>query len=390
LQRAGGASTGGPAERLFRPQVERLVAERHLGRVYVDGDMDPSEVMSSVLLRHGLDVFWLDDYRTPEFAAAAAGDPPSFYLTMADDTDSARFLRQEFGAQQTMAFPLPGEGITIRGYVLQPADVQGALDKLLTEKLDLQAANGLVLTSFHADGRLSAGQPLQAALSWTWPGGTRPAQRYTAFAHLVDASGKEIARSDNPVQPTQDWAPGQTVVQWFDLQVPAGTPPGRYSLDLGFYGNNIERQQLTNRSGHVVGGSLTLGPFVVPPPAAASPLAPAEAQLGDGIELLSHQASASAGKLDLTLTWGATARPSEDYTVFVHVLDASGKVVAQSDSQPRGGDFPTSVWLPGDAITDRYSLALPPGRYTVEVGMYYLPTLERLGGGPVTFGAEGG
>jgi len=102
-------------------------------------------------------------------------------------------------------------------------------------------------------------------------------------------------------------------------------------------------------------------------------------QLGDGIALQQHRLSAAAGKLTVDLTWAATARPSKDYTVFIHVLDGSGRILAQTDSQPRSGDFPTSVWVPGDQFTDSRSLQLPPGHYTVEVGMYDLASGQRLG-----------
>jgi hypothetical protein len=363
-------------------RVQHLAAQQGIGRVYVDGDMDPSEVMSSVLLRHGMDVFWLDDYRTPEFAAARAGDPPSLYLTMADDTDTSQFLRQQFGQRQTLAVPLPGEGVTIRGYELSPPEVRAALDELLDQKLGLNVANGLVLDGFYGARRLAPGQPLRAALSWEWPGGTRPQERYTVYAHLVDGSGKAITGADYPLQPTQDWAAGQEVVQWFDLPVPAGTAPGRYRLEAGFYGNDVRRQQISG-----VGDELPLGPFVVPPPQASAPPGPPKAELGDGVALAAHQALISSGELRLMLTWLARAQPSKDYTVFVHVLDGAGQVVAQADSQPRGGDFPTSVWQPGDVIEDSYRLSVPPGHYTVEAGMYYLPTLERLGQ-PVSFAVD--
>ncbi|MFI5267303.1 MAG: ArnT family glycosyltransferase [Chloroflexota bacterium] len=368
------------------PQVEQLAAERHLARIYVDGDMDPSEVVSSVLSRAGLSVFWFDDYRTPEFAVPPAADPPALYVTMADDTDTARFLRQTFASRQVLAFPLPGEGVTIRGYQLAPADVRQALGQLLTEKLNLKAANGIALNSFHGDRRLQLGNTLQAALSWTWPGGVRPDKlRYALFAHLVDGRGNVVAETDNPLLPSVDWRAGEQVVQWLDLPVPTNIVPGRYVLDVGIYGQDgVVRQELTDASGKSIGGSLTLGPFVVPPPPPDPSASPVEAQLGDGIQLLAHGVTTSPGQLHVDLTWAASAQPSKDYTVFVHVLDASGKVVAQADSQPRGGDFPTSVWQAGDRIDDSYALQAPPGRYTVEAGMYDLPTLQRLGD-PVRF-----
>jgi 4-amino-4-deoxy-L-arabinose transferase-like glycosyltransferase len=365
-------------------RVERLAAEEHVGRVYVDGSMDPSEVMSSVLIRGGLDVFWLDDYRTPEFAAPAEGSPDSLYVTMADDTDTSGLLRGSFAGRQRLAVPLPGEGVTIRAYDVPTADIRAALDRLLPEHLDVRVANGMQLLRFSGDRRLAPGRVLRAALAWTWPGGSRPPDttHYAIFGHLLDGSGVVVAEVDHPLQLPVDWKAGQEVVQWLDLPVPARAEPGHYVLDLGVYDQDagVARQRLTDTAGKDLGSSLALGPFVVPPPPEASAIESVpEATLGDGIELASHSVSRPRGQLQVDLVWQAKARPSRDYTVFVHVLDAAGEVVSQADSQPRGGDFPTSIWLPGDSVADSYTLAVPAGRYTVEVGMYYLPTLERLG-----------
>ncbi len=363
------------------PQVERLAAERRLGRVYVDGDMDPSEVMASVLTRGGLNVLWLDDYRTPEFAAPPESDPPALYLTMADDTDTARFLRDRFATRQALAFPLPGEGVAIRGYELSPPEVRQALAAVLTEPLDVRVANGTLLQGFGGDRRLQPGGILRAALGWTWPGNAAPDKlRYAVFAHLADARGGVVSETDNPLVPSVDWLPGEQIVQWLDLAVPATLAPGRYMLDVGIYAQDgVVRQELTDASGKALGSSLTLGPFVAPPPPPPATGAP-ELVLGDGIALLSHQVDAGAGRVTLNLTWAATVRPSRDYTVFVHLLDGAGRVAAQADSQPRGGDFPTSAWRPGDRVADSYTLTAPPGQYTLEAGMYDLATLQRLDG----------
>jgi hypothetical protein len=44
--------------------------------------------------------------------------------------------------------------------------------------------------------------------------------------------------------------------------------------------------------------------------------------------------------------------------------------------------LPTTCWRPGEFVTDPYDIPLdsdtPPGDYILEVGMYYLPTGERL------------
>jgi hypothetical protein len=83
------------------------------------------------------------------------------------------------------------------------------------------------------------------------------------------------------------------------------------------------------------------------------------------------------------LQWHALAQPAADYTVFVHALDSSGKVIAQADGPPLGGDFPSGTWLPGETVLDHHALSLPPGTYTLEVGLYELVTLQRLPGEPL-------
>ena len=65
----------------------------------------------------------------------------------------------------------------------------------------------------------------------------------------------------------------------------------------------------------------------------------------------------------------------------MHILDENGVLVAQLDRLP--GGYPTSDWQPGELIRDQYAIpipgTLPSGRYTLETGFYYLPTLEPLG-----------
>jgi hypothetical protein len=90
----------------------------------------------------------------------------------------------------------------------------------------------------------------------------------------------------------------------------------------------------------------------------------------------------AGGTLRLTLYWQALAEMDRRYTVFVHLLDADNRIVAQMDSEPLGGAHPTTEWQLGEIVRDSYGLLIapdtPPGEYLLEVGMYYLPTLERL------------
>lgn len=83
----------------------------------------------------------------------------------------------------------------------------------------------------------------------------------------------------------------------------------------------------------------------------------------------------------VTLYWQALTEMMLDYTAYVHVLDAAGDLVAQTDRPPAG--YPTNDWKPGEIIIDRYLVSLPPeigpGEYWLQTGFYYLPTLERVG-----------
>ena len=83
----------------------------------------------------------------------------------------------------------------------------------------------------------------------------------------------------------------------------------------------------------------------------------------------------------VTLTWQAISPVAEDYTVFVHVLDAAGKIVAQHDSQPAASAWPTSAWRPGQIVVDPHPLVVPPDARRLEVGLYLLSTGQRAGGG---------
>jgi len=88
------------------------------------------------------------------------------------------------------------------------------------------------------------------------------------------------------------------------------------------------------------------------------------------------------GSVLLTLYWRAGHVGDKNYTVFTHVIDQNGQMWAGQDNWPQAGEFPTSLWLGGEFITDAYELALPadvpPGEYRFEVGMYLLETMERL------------
>jgi len=85
--------------------------------------------------------------------------------------------------------------------------------------------------------------------------------------------------------------------------------------------------------------------------------------------------------LDLRLLWEATDTTADDWTQFIHLM---GQDVALSliDGAPRGGNYPTNVWSPGEWITDTWALHLPddlpPGTYQLGLGFYQREGGERM------------
>ena len=98
--------------------------------------------------------------------------------------------------------------------------------------------SGLALALAAVDRtELSPGEVLHLRLVW------RPqhalAQDYKVFVHLAGADGRPVAQWDGlpcfNLGRTSDWPAGQAVADQVLVAVPAGTPPGTYSLLVGLY-----------------------------------------------------------------------------------------------------------------------------------------------------------
>ncbi|MFP4436688.1 MAG: glycosyltransferase family 39 protein [Chloroflexaceae bacterium] len=78
--------------------------------------------------------------------------------------------------------------------------------------------------------------------------------------------------------------------------------------------------------------------------------------------------------ITVTLTWHALEPIPQDWTVFVHLVDDAGRIVAEDNQRPQGGAFPLPRWTPGDWVEDPHPLTLPadlpPGQYKLRAGLY--------------------
>ena len=90
---------------------------------------------------------------------------------------------------------------------------------------------------------------------------------------------------------------------------------------------------------------------------------------GESIELLGWRVGDGGGtstsrspSQKITVAWRALAPIENDLTQFLHVLDENGTGIAQHDTAPLDGSFPTSRWAPGDIIVQRFEPVLSQGQ----------------------------
>ncbi len=99
-----------------------------------------------------------------------------------------------------------------------------------------------------------------------------------------------------------------------------------------------------------------------------------------GIDLLGYELESDRDGTRLILYWRAGATLDADYTIFVHWL-RGGQQIAQSDSYPAEGYYPTRLWRAGDIVEDRRWLAATASAGTgdsLSIGLYLLQTMQRL------------
>ncbi len=124
-----------------------------------------------------------------------------------------------------------------------------------------------------------------------------------------------------------------------------------------------------------------------PAPAALARMRPAGARWGDGVELVAFRVEpegpiAPGGRLRLATAWRRWGTVAEEHSVFAHLLDGSGRLIAQDDHPVGRGLYPSTAWADGEMIFERFELALPgdipPGRYQLVIGRYNWETLVRV------------
>ena len=104
-----------------------------------------------------------------------------------------------------------------------------------------------------------------------------------------------------------------------------------------------------------------------------TPPIPLHVKFRTPIQLNGYDLQKSPNLWEVDLWWETTGPIEETYTVFVHLIDATGQIVAQHDHIAGADAYPTSQWHTGTALRDRFFLEVPGDgcdACSLHVGLY--------------------
>jgi hypothetical protein len=200
----------------------------------------------------------------------------------------------------------------------------------------------------------------------------RPASDPTALAYYKSPGG-------GGMYALPEWRTDEIVVERIRIRLPddfslrgAAVPPlvpSALAIDVGFLDAAGRFLEPADAAGRIVGRPNFVVAAAGPPPSAAAgpPLARFERA-----ELLAVDAVRGADAVTATLRWRASADFSEEYTVFVHVMNGDERI-AQADGPALAGDFPARWWRAGDVFEEVRRIPLPAdaaGPLTLRIGLY--------------------
>ena len=215
-----------------------------------------------------------------------------------------------------------------------------------------------------------AGESAAARFQFCVPG-AELSRNWSVFVHLVNEWDIILAQADftpgHGALPTSEMPQYQCWQDTYDIEIPPGIASSDTDLDLlvGLYESESGlRMQLDDGETRFVAQStrLTIGDALQ------------KFTFGDAVRLtdyaLSESVVSQGDEFTLNLNWQSIAPLTEDYTIFVQIIDPrSAQKAAASDQMTA-----TSAWAAGDQIEDVHTLTItndaPAGVYAVVVGFY--------------------
>lgn len=254
----------------------------------------------------------------------------------------------------------------------------------LTERTNLTFENGIKLVGYNAPSTTTfPGNPLPITLYWQFDEPLR--ERWQYRLHVAGNGG--VLREDfGRITPSWiDWdklPPGGIIAQPIGIYPRPTTLAGRYYFEWSVF----QEQPSAKRQ---IGGEMTvqLWPLETDLPTVDNSVIFGDNYFRDVVILEAFALNEHENQLDLTLFWRSLATWTENYAVFVHLVESAElPPIAQSNGIPANNVRPTQTWRSGEIITDRRTITLPTdlpaGDYEIYVGFYAPDSNVRL---PVQF-----
>jgi hypothetical protein len=97
----------------------------------------------------------------------------------------------------------------------------------------------------------------------------------------------------------------------------------------------------------------------------------AEALSKTGVQALASTVTCTEKSINLQVRWASADKPSENLSVFVHLLDGNGNLLTQADqAAPVYGWRPLTTWEAGEVVRDVYPLPRPASAARIQYGLY--------------------
>lgn len=141
---------------------------------------------------------------------------------------------------------------------------------------------------------------------------------YSTFVQLRDRWGFDWGKAGSFDYPSEEWSPGEIIVNQIDVPIAAGAPPGEYELRVGIFSQGAnQRLSIVAKDGGFGGTIARLSPIPIerastPPDVAALGMGTTvDRDVIDGLRLLGYSQETSEARpgapIYFTLFWQSTA-----------------------------------------------------------------------------------
>ncbi|OQY44161.1 MAG: hypothetical protein B6242_13305 [Anaerolineaceae bacterium 4572_78] len=203
---------------------------------------------------------------------------------------------------------------------------------------------------------------------------------YRSFVHLnaplnrqTWAINDNFHPGDSTAQieiPTTTWDTNHYVRDEHFVFIPPEMPPIHFDMLVGLYNPHTQKR---------VGQDIILRQIEILPNRrhAHTPANPTYYRFGDSIKLIGWDMTEN----NIMLYWQIQVKLTEDYVIFVHLIDEKGELLWGHDAPPISDIYPTTAWHTHLTITDPHPH--PPHDLMTEsthiaIGIYHPQTFIRL------------